>query len=57
MKIGLPKKGIGLIPYVRNTNSSVDIPKHSFEKLVRQNARSVGKAEQAMIGENRADAK
>jgi hypothetical protein len=45
------------IPYVRNADSSVDIPKHSLEKFVRQNARGIGKAEQAMVGENCADAK
>jgi hypothetical protein len=44
------------VPYVRNADGSVDIPKHSLEKFVCQNARSIGKAEQAMIGENRADA-
>jgi hypothetical protein len=48
--LGLP------IPYVRNADSSVDIPKHSLEKFVGQNARSIGKAEQAMVGENCADA-
>jgi hypothetical protein len=57
MKIELPNKDIGPIPYVRNADSSVDIPKHSLEKLVCKDARSVGKAEQAMVGENRADAK
>jgi hypothetical protein len=49
--------GIEPIPYVRNADSSVDIPKHSLEKLVCKNARSIIKAEQAMIGENRADSK
>lgn len=43
-------------PYVRNADSGVDVPEHPLEKFVRQNARSIGKAEQAMIGENRADA-
>jgi hypothetical protein len=45
------------IPYVRNADGSVDIPKHPLEKFVCQNARSIGKAEQAMIGKNGADAK
>ena len=58
--MSFPNRGWSIgppIPYVRNADSSVDIPKHSLEKFVRQNARSICKAEQAMIRENCADAK
>jgi hypothetical protein len=49
--------GTGLLPYVRNTYSSINVPKHSFQEFVCQNAGCVGKAEQAVVGENCADAK
>lgn len=46
----------GLLPYIRNTYSGVNVPEHPLQELVCQNAGCIGKAEQAMIGENCADA-
>jgi hypothetical protein len=45
MRLTNDSQGSDSSPYVRNTDSSVHIPKHSLEKLVCQDAGGVGETE------------